>query len=225
MRSLLPTSCRRKKPEPVRASHVALLCHATTVYLGRSDKERKTGGRVSTAMPAVRTLSLASRDVAQLTRSRFTPLGYRVNDAQSRSTFAKASFKCWAVIIVYTAPVVPLLRLELAHVFTLRTECHPENKCPLNPVVRSSGLILAFLKSQPETSTARRQHGAPSPTRRANTARRCGRLVAPPTTFYTHFGHTRVVHKVRGGTTGWWWAQRKRDRRTGQHSNARRAHT
>ena len=83
------------------------------------------------------------------------------------------------MIIVYTAPVVPLLRLELAHVFTLRTECHPENKCPLNPVVRSSGLILAFLKSQPETSTARRQHGAPSPTRRANTARRCGRLVAP----------------------------------------------
>ena len=83
------------------------------------------------------------------------------------------------MIIVYTAPVVPLLRLELAHVFTLRTECHPENKCPLNPVVRSSGLILAFLKSQPETSTARRQHGAPSPTRRANTARQCGRLVAP----------------------------------------------
>ena len=94
VRSLLPTSCRRKKPEPVRASHVALLCHATTVYLGRSDKERETGGRVSTAMPAVRTLSLASRDVAQLTRSRFTPLGYRVNDAQSRSSFAKASFKC-----------------------------------------------------------------------------------------------------------------------------------
>ena len=93
-RSLLPTSCRRKKPEPVRASNVALLCHATTVYLGRSDKERETGGRVSTAMPAVRTLSLASRDVAQLTRSRFTPLGYRVNDAPSRSTFVKASFKC-----------------------------------------------------------------------------------------------------------------------------------
>ena len=61
---------------------------------GGGHKERETGGRVSTAMPAVRTLSLASRDVAQLTRSRFTPLGYRVNDAQSRSTFAKASFKC-----------------------------------------------------------------------------------------------------------------------------------
>ena len=106
------------------------------------------------------------------------------------------------MIIVYTAPVVPLLRLELAHVFTLRTECHPENKCPLNPVVRSSGLILAFLKSQPETSTARRQHGAPSPTRRANTARRCGRLVAPPTTFYTHFGHTRVVHKSEAERRG-----------------------
>ena len=38
---------------------------------------------------------------------------------------------------------------------------------------------FSFLKSQPETRTARRQHGAPSPTRRANTARRCGRLVAP----------------------------------------------
>ena len=38
---------------------------------------------------------------------------------------------------------------------------------------------FSFLKSQQETSTARRKLGAPSPTRRANTARRCGRLVAP----------------------------------------------
>ena len=38
---------------------------------------------------------------------------------------------------------------------------------------------FSFLKSQPETRTARRQHGAQSPTRRANTARRCSRLVEP----------------------------------------------
>ena len=43
---------------------------------------------------------------------------------------------------------------------------------------------------QPETCTARRQHGAQSPTRRANTARRCSRLVAPPTTFYALRTHT-----------------------------------
>ena len=90
--------------------------------------------------------------------------------------------------------VAPLLRRELAHVFTLRTECHPENKCALTLVVRSSGLILAFL------NPAGDKHRSP-PTRRAiaNTARQHGAAVrstgCTPYTFYTHFGHTRVVHK------------------------------
>ena len=90
--------------------------------------------------------------------------------------------------------VAPLLRRELAHVFTLRTECHPENKCALTLVVRSSGLILAFL------NPAGDKHRSP-PTRRAiaNTARQHGAAVrstgCTPYTFYTHFGHTRVIHK------------------------------
>ena len=66
------------------------------------------------------------------------------------------------------APVAPPLRRELARVFTLRTYCHPENKCPLTLVVRSSGLILAFLNPSQRhaplaANTARnRQHGAPT---------------------------------------------------------------
>ena len=39
------------------------------------------------------------------------------------------------------ALVAPPLRRELAHSFTLRTECHPENECALTLIVRSSGLI------------------------------------------------------------------------------------
>ena len=84
---------------------------------------------------------------------------------------------------------------------------------------------FSFLKSQPETRSARRQHGAQSPTRRANTARRCGRLVAPPTTFYTLRTPVDCTHtQVRGGTSGWWWAQRKRPVRRVGAQNARRRH-
>ena len=77
------------------------------------------------------------------------------------------------------AHAAPPLRRELAQLFTLRTGCHPENNCQLTLVVRSSGLILAFLNPSQRHRSARRQHGAPSPTRRANTARRCGRLGSP----------------------------------------------
>ena len=68
---------------------------------------------------------------------------------------------------------------------------------------------LAFLNPSRETSTARRQFSAHLPIRRANTARQCGRSAAPPTTFYTLRTHTCCT-QVRGGTSGWWWAQRKR---------------
>ena len=105
--------------------------------------------------------------------------------------------------------VAPLLRRELAHVFTLRTECHPENKCALTLVVRSSGLILAFL------NPAGDKHRSP-PTRRAiaNTARQHGAAVrstgcTPYHILYTLRSHTCCT-QVRGGTLGWWWAQRKR---------------
>ena len=86
------------------------------------------------------------------------------------------------------------------------------NNCQLTLVVRSSGLILAFLNPSQRHRSACRQHGAPSPTRRANTARRCSRLVEPPTTFYTLRTHTWItrIHKSEAVRLGWWWAQRKR---------------
>ena len=75
VQSLLPTSCRRKKPEPVRASHVALLCHGTTVYLGRSDKESVRPVGCEQQCPPSRTLG-----GARLTRTRDTLPGF---DARS----------------------------------------------------------------------------------------------------------------------------------------------
>ena len=91
------------------------------------------------------------------------------------------------------AHAAPPLRRELAHVFTLRTECHPENKCPLTLVLRSSGLILAFLNPSQRhaplaANTARnRQHGAPT--------RRGGAVDwLNPLPHSTHFGHTRGSH-------------------------------
>ena len=78
---------------------------------------------------------------------------------------------------------------------------------------------------------AERPHFSP-PTRRAiaNTARQHGAAVRSTGCTPYHILHTSDTHvdytqtQVRGGTSGWWWAQRKRPVRRVGAQNARRRH-
>ena len=122
----------------------------------------------------------------------------------------------------HIAHAAPPLRRELAHLFTLRTDCHPENKCTLALVVRSSGLILAFL------NPAGDKHRSP-PTRRAiaNTARQHGAAVRSTGCTPYHILHTSDTHVLYTSQRRYVGVVVGTKKATGQEvrSNARRSDT